>query len=152
MNVKSYNTKDYENKSNWTLGQNKANSNPISEKPKMNVNLYVIEDYENETALRLQKNKPKQIQFQTRCTFCEFFLFFTFLCPTNLAMQTWTIQKLLNWVTEYLTESLLNLSINIADSANCNVLIPRPVSGTGCSYLGRRKMPLKRKRNGKQTI
>jgi len=31
-------------------------------------------------------------------------LFFTFLCPSyNLAMQTWTIQKLLNWVTEYLT-------------------------------------------------
>jgi len=29
MNVKSYNTKDYENKSNWTLGENKPNSNPI---------------------------------------------------------------------------------------------------------------------------
>jgi len=32
------------------------------------------------------------------------FLFFTFLCPSyNLTMQNWTIQKLLNWVTEYLT-------------------------------------------------
>jgi len=31
-------------------------------------------------------------------------LAFTFLCPGyNRAMQTWTIQKLLNWVTEYLT-------------------------------------------------
>jgi len=29
MNVKSYNTTDYENKSNWTLGENKPNSNPI---------------------------------------------------------------------------------------------------------------------------
>ena len=29
MNVKSYNTKAYENKSNWTLGENKPNSNPI---------------------------------------------------------------------------------------------------------------------------
>jgi len=32
-------------------------------------------------------------------------LFFTFLCPNyNLAMQTWTIQKLLNWITEYFTD------------------------------------------------
>ena len=31
-------------------------------------------------------------------------LAFTFLCPSyNLAMQNWTIQKLLNWTTEYLT-------------------------------------------------
>jgi len=29
MNVKLYNTKDYENIANWTLGQNKPNSNPI---------------------------------------------------------------------------------------------------------------------------
>jgi len=29
MNVNLYNTTDYENKSNWTLGQNKPNSNPI---------------------------------------------------------------------------------------------------------------------------
>ncbi|MBA7701064.1 Release factor glutamine methyltransferase [subsurface metagenome] len=51
------------------------------------------------------QNKPKQSQFQTNCTVCELFLFFTFLCPSyNLAMQAWTIQKLLNWITEYLTE------------------------------------------------
>ncbi len=29
MNVKTYNTKDYENKRDWTIGQNKPNSNPI---------------------------------------------------------------------------------------------------------------------------
>jgi len=29
MNVNLYITMDYENKSNWTLSQNKANSNPI---------------------------------------------------------------------------------------------------------------------------
>jgi release factor glutamine methyltransferase len=35
----------------------------------------------------------------------KLFLAFTFLCPSyNLAMQTWTIQKLLNWVTEHLTD------------------------------------------------
>jgi len=38
--------------------KNKAKTNPISEKPKMNVNLFTTKDYENETTLRLQKNKP----------------------------------------------------------------------------------------------
>ncbi len=30
MNVNTYNTKNYENKRNWTIGQSKPNSNPIS--------------------------------------------------------------------------------------------------------------------------
>jgi len=35
----------------------------------------------------------------------KLFLFFSFLCPSyNHAMQTWTIQKLLNWITGYLTD------------------------------------------------
>jgi len=34
MNVSIFSTKDYENKHNWTLGENKPNSNPIAEKPK----------------------------------------------------------------------------------------------------------------------
>ncbi len=63
MNANVFITKDYENKSDWTLGENKPNSKPISEKAKMNVNLYVIKEYENETAFRLQKYKPKQTQF-----------------------------------------------------------------------------------------
>jgi len=29
MNVNPYNTTDYENKSNWTLGENEPNTNPI---------------------------------------------------------------------------------------------------------------------------
>jgi hypothetical protein len=66
MNVSLNITKDYENISDWTLGENKPNSNPISEKPKMSANLYVIEDYENETAFRLPKNKPNQTQFPKR--------------------------------------------------------------------------------------
>ena len=73
MNVRSYNTKDYENKSSWTLGenkpkqsQNKPNSNPISEMPKMNVNISITKDYENKTAFRRIKNKPNQSQFQTQ--------------------------------------------------------------------------------------
>ena len=34
MNVNLCLTKDYENIRDWTLGENKPNSNPISEKPK----------------------------------------------------------------------------------------------------------------------
>jgi len=61
MNVSSILTMDYENKINWTLGQNKPNSNPIKpnfQKAKMNANVFVTKDYENETAFRPQKNKP----------------------------------------------------------------------------------------------
>jgi release factor glutamine methyltransferase len=62
------------------LSQNKPNSNPI--KP---------------------KTKPIQTQFQAK-KLTKLFLAFTFHCPGyNLAMDTWTIQKLLNWTTEYLT-------------------------------------------------
>ncbi len=104
MNVNLYVIEDYRKKDDFTVRKNKPNSNPIFSKAKMNANAFSQKDYENETTFRPQKNKPKQTQFQTRCTLCEFFLFFTFLYPGyNLAMQTWTIQKLLNWVTEYLT-------------------------------------------------
>jgi len=49
--------------------------------------------------------RKKQSQFQTRCSICELFLLFTFHCPGyNLEMDTWTIQKLLNWITQYLTD------------------------------------------------
>jgi len=34
MNLSIYLQTAYENKRDWTLGQNKPNSNPISEKPK----------------------------------------------------------------------------------------------------------------------
>ncbi len=61
MNVNPYNTKDYENISDWTLGQNKPNSNPIKpnlQKAKMNVNLYVIEDYRKNDDFVVRINKP----------------------------------------------------------------------------------------------
>jgi len=49
MNVTSFITKHYENKSNWTLGENKPNSNPI--KPnlpegKIDAKCVVTKDYE----------------------------------------------------------------------------------------------------------
>jgi len=61
MNVKSYNTTDYENKSNWTLGENKPNSNPIkpnSRKAKMNVNLTLTKDYRKKDDFSVRINKP----------------------------------------------------------------------------------------------
>jgi len=48
MNVNIYNTMDYENKSNWTLGENKPNSKPIKpnfRKAQMNVNSFITKDY-----------------------------------------------------------------------------------------------------------
>ncbi len=53
----------YENKHNWTLSENKPNSNPISQKPKMNANAFSQKDYENKTVFRLEQNKPKQSQW-----------------------------------------------------------------------------------------
>jgi hypothetical protein len=56
----------YENIYNWTLGENKPNSNPIKanfRNAKMNENLFAAKVYENETAFRLPKYKPKQSQF-----------------------------------------------------------------------------------------
>jgi len=80
--------------------QNKANL-PDAQ---MNISSLLTKYYENVPLRRRGENKPNQTQFQTKCTLCELFLFFTFLCPSyNLAMQNWTIQKLLNWVTEYFT-------------------------------------------------
>ncbi len=61
MNVNPYNTTDYENISNRTLGQNKPNqsqSNPISEKPKMNVNLTLTKDYRKNDDFVVRINKP----------------------------------------------------------------------------------------------
>ncbi len=75
MNVNPYNTTDYERKRDWTLGENKPNSNPIKpnlRKAKMNINSLITKDYENERLCRPQKNKPNQSQFQTRRRF--FFL------------------------------------------------------------------------------
>jgi hypothetical protein len=70
MNVNPYNTTEYENKSNWTLGESKPNSNPIKpcpersrmgqflQKPKMNVNSFIIKDYRKKDDFAVQKNKP----------------------------------------------------------------------------------------------
>ncbi|MFB0552050.1 MAG: hypothetical protein ACETWQ_01945 [Phycisphaerae bacterium] len=61
MNVNSLLTTDYENKSNWTLGQNKPNSNPIKPnflKAKMNVNSLITKDYRKNDDFVVRINKP----------------------------------------------------------------------------------------------
>ena len=61
MNVSIFSTKDYENKSNWTIGQSKPNSNPIKanlRKAKMNVNLTLTKDYRKNDAFVVRINKP----------------------------------------------------------------------------------------------
>jgi hypothetical protein len=50
----------YKNKPNQS--QNKPNSKPIAERPKMNTNIYYTIDYKNKTAFRRRTNKPKQSQ------------------------------------------------------------------------------------------
>ncbi len=52
---------DYENISDWTLGQNKPNSNPIKpnfQKAQMNVNSFITKDYRKKDDFAVQKNKP----------------------------------------------------------------------------------------------
>ncbi len=70
MNVNPYNTTNYENKSNWTLGENKPNSKPI--KPnlpdaQMSVNSILTKDYERNDIFAVPENKansnPNQTQF-----------------------------------------------------------------------------------------
>jgi len=58
MNVKSFHTVDYENKSNWTLGENKPNSNPIRTQSK---------PIKPKTKPKRTQNKPNQSQFLTGC-------------------------------------------------------------------------------------
>ncbi len=63
--VSFFYTMDYENKSNWTLGENKPNSNPNKpnlRKDKMNVNLYVIEGYRKKDDFLVRINKPNFIK------------------------------------------------------------------------------------------
>ncbi len=61
MNVNIYNTRDYENIANWTIGENKPNSNPIKpnlRKAKMNVNLTLTKDYRKKDDFVVRINKP----------------------------------------------------------------------------------------------
>ncbi len=61
MSVNLYNTTDYERKRDWTLGENKPNSNPIKpnfRKAKMNINLTLTKDYRKKDDFLVRINKP----------------------------------------------------------------------------------------------
>jgi hypothetical protein len=61
MNANTFTQEDYENKSNWTIGQNKPNSNPIKpnfKKAQMNANVFVTKDYRKKEDFSVRKNKP----------------------------------------------------------------------------------------------
>jgi len=76
MNVNKVLTKDYENKSNWTLGENEPKTNPkrTQSNPilsavgglQMNVNLYNTRDYENKWQRTLGENEPKTNPIQSQ--------------------------------------------------------------------------------------
>ena len=61
MSVSNIITMNYENIANWTIGQNKPNSNPIKpnfQKAKMNVNLTITKDYRKKDDFTVRINKP----------------------------------------------------------------------------------------------
>ncbi len=61
MNLNPYNTTDYENNSNWTLGKNEPKTNPIkanSQRAKMNVNSFITKDYRKKDDFEVRINKP----------------------------------------------------------------------------------------------
>jgi len=58
MNINSIITKDYIKNDDFEVRINKPNSNPISERLKMNVNVYYTKVYNNETAFRRKKANP----------------------------------------------------------------------------------------------
>ncbi len=122
MNINSFITKDYRKKDDFLVRINKPNSNPIFLRTKTNATLFTTKDYENKPLCTRGKNKPKQTQFQTQ-RLSNLFLAFTFLFPNyNLAMQTWTIQKLLNWVTEHLTDKGIDSPRLSAELLLCGVV------------------------------
>ncbi len=61
MNVNLCDIKDYENISDWTIGQSKPNSNPIKpnfKKAQMNVNSLITKDYRKIDDFIVRINKP----------------------------------------------------------------------------------------------
>ncbi|MFC1739808.1 peptide chain release factor N(5)-glutamine methyltransferase [Planctomycetota bacterium] len=111
MNLNNVLTRNYVK---WTLGErekNEAKTKPNKanlKKAKMSLTLYITRAYENKWRFQTIESKPnsKPIKpnFKTRL-----FWAFTFLCSIyNLAMQCWTIQKLLKWITDFFTQKQLD--------------------------------------------
>jgi len=61
MNLNFYITRIYENKCNWTIGENKPNSNPIKpncRKGKIDATCVFTKDYRKNDDFAVRKNKP----------------------------------------------------------------------------------------------
>ena len=74
MNVNLYNTTDYERKRDWTLGENKPNSNPNKpnlRRARMNINSFITKDYRKKDDFAVPKNKPYSNPIPSN--FCIFF-------------------------------------------------------------------------------
>ncbi len=55
---------NYDNKSNWTLGENKPNSNPIKpnlKRAKMNISSIITKDYRKKDDFEVRINKPNLV-------------------------------------------------------------------------------------------
>jgi len=65
MNLSAYIKEAYENKRDWTLGQNKPNSNPNKpnlRKVQMNVNSLITKDYRKKDDFLVRINKPNFVK------------------------------------------------------------------------------------------
>ena len=76
MNLNPYNTTNYEIKSNWTLGENKPNSNPIKpnfRKAQMNVNSLIAKDYRkyDDFVVRINKANSQKTQNERKRFFTK---------------------------------------------------------------------------------
>jgi len=60
MNANTFTQMAYENKSNWTLGENKPNSNPIAERVKLMQSVYLQMIMKKNADNGYEKTKPKQ--------------------------------------------------------------------------------------------
>ena len=69
MRLSIYLQMDYENKRNWTLGQNKPNSKPIKpnlQNTQMSVNSILTKDYERNDIFAVPENKANSNPIQTQ--------------------------------------------------------------------------------------
>jgi len=65
MNLSIYSQTAYEIKRNWTLGENKPNSNPNKpnlRKAQMNVNSLITRDYRKKADFSIRINKPNFVK------------------------------------------------------------------------------------------
>jgi len=63
MNVSIFSQMAYENKSNWTLGENKPKTNPICQRVKLMQSVYLQRILKKNADKGYEKTKPKQTQF-----------------------------------------------------------------------------------------